>query len=153
MQPQPKYSLCEIERRWLVPQESLKTLQLVDPIEIEDRYITESRLRLRKMTSADGDVVYKFCKKYGKQTKLSEPITNLYLSENEYEVLRRLSGKSVRKRRYKLVGGSVDIDENDLQTIVFEIEFESEREAREYVPPKFVGEEITGIPAYSGPKT
>ncbi|MGC4047797.1 MAG: hypothetical protein QM758_28720 [Armatimonas sp.] len=141
-----KYSLPEIERRWLVEidLETAKSLYRVPFTQIEDIYFPETRLRLRKMTAPDGAVQYKLCKKYGKQTKLTEPITNLYLTEEEYALLAALPGKRVIKRRYKIEGGSLDVFELPPDApAIFEKEFPSEADAVAYMPPVFVVEEIT----------
>lgn len=147
-----KYSLPEIERRWLVEidLEMAKSLYGVPFTRIEDIYFPETRLRLRKMTASDGAVQYKLCKKYGKQTPLSEPITNLYLSEGEYALLAALPGKRIQKRRYKIEGGSLDVFELPADApAIFEKEFPSEAEASAYTPPVFVGKEVTADSAYT----
>jgi CYTH domain-containing protein len=150
MGAQPKYSLAEIERRWLVSPGSLFMLEGQPYCEIEDLYVGETQLRLRKVSSASGEVVYKFCKKYSKYSSLSQPITNLYLSETEYRALAALKGNVVRKRRYFVAGGSVDVYHGSPVVAVFEVEFDSEREAERYVPPGFAGEEVTNNASYSG---
>lgn len=148
----PKYSLLEIERRWSVDSTLLPPLEGMPFLEIEDRYLAGTRMRLRRVTGSQGPSVYKLCKKYGPTAPWVEPITNLYLTEREYEVLRDLHAKVVRKRRYRVEGGSLDIFE-DGRAPVFEIEFDSEGEARMYSPPGFAvterlevtgtGEEVT----------
>lgn len=136
-----KYSLPEIERRWIV---DLSQVELKEFVEIEDLYIEGTRLRLRKM----GDpAVYKLCKKYGKVNLLSEPISNLYLTEDEWLVLRDLPGRVVKKRRYRYAEGSIDIYAG---LSIYEVEFSSEEEAEAYIAPAFVLEEITGNPVYAG---
>jgi CYTH domain-containing protein len=146
----PKYSRMEIERRWLV------SIGDVGPFDspfwdIEDLYIAGTQLRLRRMESPESGIVYKLCKKYGKRGGVSEPITNLYLSESEYDALRNLPGNRVRKRRYRVEGGGLDLynDRNPVVAI-FEVEFESEDSARAYSPPSFALREITGNPEFSG---
>ena len=52
----PKYSLLEIERRWLVDLDKVD-LAAAPYREIEDLYIAGSRLRLRKISGAEGDFV------------------------------------------------------------------------------------------------
>jgi CYTH domain-containing protein len=146
----PKYARFEIERRWLVEPAALALLEGKPFAQIEDLYVGDTQLRLRRLTSAEGETVYKFCKKYGKRTALSEPITNLYLSEAEHRLLSALQGQAVCKRRYPLAGGSVDVYPGPDSVAIFEIEFASEDEARRYTPPQFVGREITGDVAYSG---
>ncbi|MBX3452340.1 MAG: hypothetical protein KF777_22480 [Planctomycetaceae bacterium] len=146
----PKYSLPEIERRWLVAPNELSMLEGQPYREIEDLYVDGTQLRLRKISSANGEVVFKFCKKYGKRSPLSQPITNLYLSKEEYHTLAQLSGKVARKRRYSIAGGSVDVYEGTPVIAVFEIEFASEQDAKRYQPPSFVSDEITRDESYSG---
>ena len=89
----------EIERRWLVDLEQLGELTRYARREIEDLYISDSRLRLRKVCGPADDVTFKLGKKYGKRTPLSEPITNLYLTEHEYGQLSSLPGSRTRKHR------------------------------------------------------
>jgi len=139
----PKYSLQEIERRWEVDPSKLPPLEGVDSWLIEDRYLQGSRLRLRKMRRDGSEPVYKFCKKYGPDGEFSEPITNLYLSDAEYKLLAEIPADVVVKRRYALSGGSLDVEQQPIQgRLRFEVEFESEEEARSYIPPDFVRQEV-----------
>jgi CYTH domain-containing protein len=145
----PKYSHLEIERRWLV---DLSVVDLVGaPFrEIDDLYIADSRLRLRRVSGPNG-VVFKLGKKYGKRTALAEPITNLYLTESEYRRFAALPGHHTRKRRYSLPHGSLDVYlEPNKDLAVFEVEFDDEQAAREFEPPPFVTSEITSESAFSG---
>jgi CYTH domain-containing protein len=145
----PKYSLPEIERRWLVDLAQVD-LSGVPCRDIEDLYIAGSRLRLRKISGAEG-VTFKLPKKYGKRTPLTEPITNLYLTQAEYQLLSALPGTRTHKRRYSLERGSVDVYVTPRAGIaLFEIEFECERAAHEFVPPAFFIREVTNDIAFSG---
>jgi CYTH domain-containing protein len=147
----PKYAIAEVERRWLVELAEVGPLDGRPYREIEDRYVAGTRLRLRKITSSDSEPVFKLGKKYGKFTPLSEPMTNLYLTEAEYEVLSQLSGATVAKRRYAVGGGALDIYVSpNAGFAVFEVEFESEAVAAEYTPPSFTHAEVTGETEYSG---
>jgi CYTH domain-containing protein len=151
MQVTPKYSIVEIERRWLVDAAKLGDYQGCPRRAIEDCYIAGTRLRLRRIEAASSEVVYKIGKKYGKTGKEVEPITNIYLSSAEYQRLKRLPGQTVRKIRYSLAGGSLDIYVSpNAGLAVFEVEFSSETAAQSYSPPDFVREEITGEPRYTG---
>jgi CYTH domain-containing protein len=58
----PKYAIDEIERRWLVAAEDAAPHLHDAPLRILDKYIDGCRLRLRKIATADGEFVYKFCK-------------------------------------------------------------------------------------------
>ena len=147
----PKYAHLEIERRWLVDLASVGSLDGVPYRTIEDVYLPDTGLRLRKMTGPDGTAVFKFCKKYGKSSALSEAMTNLYLSEAEHARLHAcLGGVAVTKRRYAVQGGAIDLYAGAGDLAVFEIEFDSEAHAAAYVPPAFATIEITADPAYSG---
>ncbi len=122
----PKYSQLEIERRWLVDFSAVVLLGA--PFrEIDDLYIAESRLRLRRISAPD-EVTFKLGKKYGKRTALSEPMTNLYLTESEYRHFAGLPGHHTRKRRYSLPTGSLDVYlEPNKDLAIFEAEFTMSR--------------------------
>jgi CYTH domain-containing protein len=146
----PKYAIAEVERRWLVDLTAVGPLEGLPYREVEDLYIAETQLRLRKMKNGQGEVVRKLCKKYGKSSDLSEAVTNLYLSDAEYALLARLNGKAVFKRRYEISGGALDLYVSPSAFAVFEVEFHSESEAARYMPPAFVREEVTNNESYSG---
>jgi len=148
--PLPKYAQVEVERRWLVELQAVGPLEALAFREIEDLYFPGTGLRLRKVHDASGEPVFKFCKKYGKSSVLSEPVTNLYLSEGEHTLLGNLGGKSVHKRRYAVAGGALDVYRGKEEFAVFEAEFGSEAEALAYIPPTFVRTEITDDTSYSG---
>lgn len=133
----PKYSLPEIERRWLVDLTRIELDRLGEPELIEDRYLIGTRLRLRRMSGPMG-VVYKLVKKYGRSGWV-EPITNLYLDEVEYANLATLPARSLVKRRYRLAGGCLDLI-NELA--IFEMEFASLEAAQTYRPEVFVLNEL-----------
>lgn len=92
---QPKYSVKEIERRWLVSTHHLAVYENKPHRDIEDTYIQETLLRLRKVTDPLGEVTYKLCKKCGRDGSLTNPITNIYLSEAGYLSLSKLDGLCV----------------------------------------------------------
>jgi CYTH domain-containing protein len=90
----------EREQRWL-----LRGVPAgVDrPIEIEDRYLgPATRLRLRKMTTGS-DVVYKLGQKVRPDERRPAlvKLTNIYLSRDEYELVRSLPGHELRKTRWR----------------------------------------------------
>jgi len=139
----PKYSLPEIERRWLVEASFVRSLEGVPYRDIEDLYVRGTQLRLRKVTAPNGQVELKFCKKYGRSQGPAQAITNLYLSPQEYEALAALPGHVLRKRCHLYCGGALDVYVG-LPLAIFEVDFASEGEARRYVAPDFVGREVTG---------
>lgn len=145
----PKYAHAEIERRWLVDLPAAGSLDGLPCRVIDDLYVADTRLRLRRMEDAASTVVFKFCKKYGGED-ISEAIANLYLTEAEYRTLSRLPGQRVRKRRYAIAGGALDIYGGVSSLAIFEIEFATVAEAVRYRPPAFARVEVTRDPAYSG---
>lgn len=149
MQP-PRYSLMEIERRWLVPAPYPAELAALPYRTIEDTYLDGTLLRLRSVREPGGAVTYKLGKKYDRRGTCSQPITNIYLSPEEYRVFSALPGARVEKRRYTVGTGAIDIYPSPFPLAVFEIEFASEQAASDYLPPDFVAAEITGQEAYSG---
>lgn len=147
-----KYSRPEIERRWLVDLQWVGPLDGRPAVEIDDRYLRSTQLRLRRMRDERG-VRYKLGKKYGKQTALTELIANLYLTSGEYDSLIGLPADLVSKRRYKVHDGALDIYHAPAHLsglCIFEIEFEDEYTARRYQPPRFVTREITGDADFTG---
>lgn len=143
----PKYSLPELERRWLVDLSRVGPLEALPYRDIEDVYLEGTRLRLRVMRGPDG-AVFKLCKKYGRMPDGGEPITNIYLTEDEYRNLRVLPGRVARKRRYLVSGGALDV--YDSGEVFFEVEFASPSDMHRYDPPPFAAREVTGDDACSG---
>lgn len=140
----PKYSLPEIERRWLVDLSQIDLAALEEPEIIEDRYLMGTRLRLRRMSGPKG-VVYKLVKKYGRSGWV-EPITNLYLDEVEYANLATLPARSLVKKRFRLKDGALDL----INDAIFEVEFASLEAAQAFQPQTFVlreleENELTGV--------
>jgi CYTH domain-containing protein len=152
----PKYSILELERRFLVDPAVLPSLDEDRVYVIEDLYVTGSRLRLRKVAGADGkETVYKFCKKYPSDDPLSGPIVNIYLSPAEYELLSVLPGERMRKRRCQLADDTapfvVDIFEGTLAgLIIAELEARDPDELRAVQTPSWAVREITGDVFFAG---
>jgi CYTH domain-containing protein len=146
-----KYSLPELERRWLVREEAAPMLASIPRRIIEDKYIQGGRLRLRAVFSEGAEPVYKLGKKYGREGSGPEQVVSTYLSEQEYESLLVLPGAKLRKVRYSVEGGSLDVLEYPSPgLVIFEVEFPSQGAASAYVAPSFVGEEVTFSANYTG---
>jgi CYTH domain-containing protein len=153
--PTPKYARREHERRFLVrtPPAEITGAAYV---RITDRYIDASRLRLRAMRpSADGATMFKFCKKYGSDDAMSEPIVNIYLSKAEHTLLAALPGRTIVKRRYHVdwdgLRHAVDIYEGELSGLVIgEIEAPSVAALQSCAVPPWATAEITGDAWFEG---
>ena len=151
MLPSPPYAKTEIERRWLVPAEVELELPATREREIEDRYILETRLRLRKVMESGHEPIYKLGKKYEPHAPGAHHVVSTYLSAAEYEVLAMLPALVSRKRRQSVLGGALDVyllPNHGLR--VFEVEFSSPEAAAAYTPPNGVGKEITNEPTFTG---
>jgi CYTH domain-containing protein len=152
----PKYAQLEIERRLLVSPDLLPDLSGLPYVDIEDRYLDGGRLRLRKMTAAGAaESIYKFCKKYGSDDTYKEPIVNIYLTREEYEVLHVLPGCDLVKRRYRYEYEgrrfSIDAHTGLLSGLYLcECEAASTAELMEIVFPPFAVEDVTADSRYSG---
>lgn len=117
-----KYAVIERERRFLVasiPDGVIRT------VGIDDYYLQGTRLRLRQVTAVDGTVE----RKLGQKVRLSGDATeiactSMYLDENEWEVLRMLASRRVRKTRHLVErdGVVVAIDELGDGTLLAELD-------------------------------
>jgi CYTH domain-containing protein len=106
--PTLKYAVVERERRWLLdPADPVPACD--DVVDVVDRYVVGSRLRLRSMTAPDGTVV----RKLGHKVRVGEgprevACTNFYLDDVEWALLADLPARELRKRRHRLrVDGAV----------------------------------------------
>ncbi|MGN6521911.1 MAG: hypothetical protein ACTHMZ_01670 [Actinomycetes bacterium] len=117
-----KYAVVERERRYRIR-------QLPDgvssTVEIVDRYISGTRLRLREVRSDDGTVI----RKLGHKVRLAEgpaevACTNFYLDDDEWELLATLPARLLRKRRHlvRRDGLLVAVDEHEDGTLIAEID-------------------------------
>lgn len=148
----PKYARLEIERRWLVDFPKMPDLTNKKLQRIRDKYLNDTRLRLRRVMSSEG-TVFKLGKKYGFADASYQAVTTIYLSAKEYEVLNALEGRSVEKLRHSLADGALDLYPALLATNVrhiYEVEFANEQAAARYTPPNFVTEEITAQARFRG---
>jgi CYTH domain-containing protein len=155
-----KYARVERERRFLL-RELPPNLRVNDPhTQIFDNYITATRLRLRKIRDPlKREWTWKLTQKFAPQTDdLSRTfITNIYLSQYEYEVLSVFEGNELRKNRYPYEHNgrkfSVDVFLGALYgLILLETEFETDEEMRDFTPPDFAAREVTNDPLFTGGK-
>lgn len=112
----PKYAHVERERRWLVDRSRRPEIGDAPHALIEDRYINDSRLRLRRMTdSVSGAVTHKLTKKYDAADATARAIVTTDLTQGEYDLLAKLPALRIVKRRRPL-----DWDGNTFSLDVFE---------------------------------
>ena len=146
-----KYAQIERERRFWI-----STLPDGAPREfmrIVDRYISGTRLRLRRMERPNGAVIdRKLGQKFAfGNVAVNAMMTNIYLDEAEYQTLLALPAQLLTKRRYSIDGLSVDCFEGALEGLVLaEKEFLADDEAARYVPPAWAAREVTDDPFFRG---
>ena len=147
----PKYAHWVAERRFLVGARNMPALNPKEARRIEDLYLEGGRLRLRKITLANGEQEFKLAKKYAPDNPLIGPMTNLYLSEGEYEALNTLPGSRVVKRRHKVGAFTVDVFEGPHNGLVTaECEATNRMAAMAFDVPEWCVREVTSEEAYTG---
>ena len=101
--------------------------------------------------------IYKLTQKYRSETQnaYETTITNLYLTEAEYNHLKPLEAKIIRKKRYPYEVQhrhfSIDIFAGRHQGLILaEMGFEKESESGEFPLPLFALKEVTDDPFFTG---
>jgi CYTH domain-containing protein len=152
----PKYAQVERERRWLVDPALRPDLTDRPHVLIEDRYIRDTRLRLRRMRdSASGAVALKLTKKYEAAEPRARPIVTAYLTPGEYDALAALDAHPLTKRRYKVeasgVAFSVDRFAGALDGLeLAEIEWPDDAGLRSLAAPIWAVSEVSDDPRFEG---
>jgi CYTH domain-containing protein len=148
-----KYARPELERRFLL--RGVPPLETAGRHRIEDRYLEGTRLRLRRMTSTDGQGEVTIARKLTQKIPAADGgpglITNIYLSPEEYARLQALPARELAKTRLSIPPFGVDVFEGQLDgLIVAEVEFETRSEADAFVPGIDVVAEVTSDVRFTG---
>ncbi|MFE0462271.1 hypothetical protein ACFW1A_23765 [Kitasatospora sp. NPDC058965] len=147
-----KYALVERERRFLLagpPDPAAATAVRV----ITDRYVTGTRLRLRRVELDGGGCELKFTQKVPASGAgaIQGLITNTYLSQAEYDVLAVLPAEVLTKTRFSLPPLGVDVFDGRLAGLVLaEAEFGTDEEAASFAPPADAVAEVTDDSRFTG---
>jgi CYTH domain-containing protein len=152
-----RYSRVEYERRFLVSPGS-DWRSHAEPYfkTFDDKYLFDSRLRLRVLTDSDtGRRVNKLTKKNESASPYFCAINRILLSNRELEFLDALDGHRLRKRRYYHdCNGrvfSIDVFEGELAGLILcETEASSLDELMNVEPPWYAGPEVTEDPFFTG---
>ena len=153
-----KYACLEVECRYLLKKIPEGLLDSLKGWLITDRYFPRTRLRLRHMQALSGDEhIYKLTQKYRSeaQNAYEATITNMYLTEAEYNHFEALEAKILKKKRHPYVLSnlslSIDIFEGRHQGLILaEREVEKKEEASESTPPSFLLKDVTNDPFFTG---
>lgn len=138
------YARRELERRFLL---DALPAGLGEGTRIEDRYLSNLRIRLRRMAGPEGEV-YKLTQKIPEGPS-ADLVTTFYLEPAEYAYLKTLPGWDLAKIRYRIVyeGKTWAVDVFDSGLILAEIEIER---GEHLSVPDFLRREVTDDPRYSG---
>lgn len=134
-----KYAHLEREHRFLL--DVLPDLSGARVLQITDRYVEGSRLRLRLVEEEGQEPVRKLGHKIRLNTVSTHAHTTLYLDAQEFALLEDLPATSLRKTRYLLGDWAVDVHASGL------VLAESETAV---VPPFPVVREVTSEVAFTG---
>jgi len=153
-----KYACLETERRYLLKKIPDDLLDTTNGWLITDRYFPNTRLRLRHMKSISGkENIYKLTQKYRaeSQNAYETTITNVYLTEAEYNFLEPLEAKIIKKKRYPYSAQnhnfSIDVFEGRYQGLILaELEVEGQAELGEFALALFALQDVTEDPFLTG---
>ncbi|HEX8421103.1 MAG TPA: hypothetical protein VF638_13950 [Sphingomonas sp.] len=151
-----KYSHVERERRFLVDAKQCPDLAALPAILIEDRYISGTRFRLRRMSEiASGRVVLKLSKKYDVADVKARPLVTGYLTDAEYALFAALPATPIVKVRHSLAEGGHEfgIDRFDgalAGLLMAEIECVDADTLDSVVMPSWAAREVTADAAFQG---
>jgi hypothetical protein len=152
---EPKYARRERERRFLLA--AVPDRPVTRTLHIVDRYLTGTRLRLRRATrTPDADspaapAVHKLTQKVPGHGGLPGLVTTIYLDTAEYAVVSRLPAAVLRKTRLTMPPLGVDVFEGPLTGLVLaEVEFEDDAAMAAFAPPPEAIAEVTAEPRLSG---
>jgi CYTH domain-containing protein len=152
-----KYTRVEYERRFLVsPHADWRSVVESYSKTFEDKYLFNTRLRLRILTDTDtGRRLIKLNKKFESASPYFQTISRILLSPGEYELFDGLDGDRLRKTRYyhNHLGRvfSVDVFEGELEDLVLcETEAEGLEDLMRAEFPAYATHEVTGDPFFTG---
>ncbi|HEX8162041.1 MAG TPA: hypothetical protein VF538_09225 [Pyrinomonadaceae bacterium] len=153
-----KYARVERERRFLLRALPPGLERKSPHTQIFDNYITGTRLRLRKIREPyKREWTWKLTQKFAPDPNdfARTLITNLYLSQAEYEQLAVFEGNELRKNRYPYEHDgraySIDVFLGALWGLILaEIEFASDEEMAALAPPEFAALEVTNDELFTG---
>lgn len=119
-----KYSRIEYERRFLVSPDSDWKIH-AEPYSktYDDKYLHDSRLRLRVLTDSDSNRrLIKLTKKFESESPYFQMITSIILSPDEYQIFNSLKSSPLKKTRYyhNYRGQifSIDVFEGELKGLI-----------------------------------
>jgi CYTH domain-containing protein len=148
-----KYARVERERRFLLATAPLPATAIASR-RITDRYLTGTRLRLRRAENAhSGACEFKLTQKLPAQRPgyIQGLLTNIYLSPAEYELLACLPAATLSKTRLSVPPLGIDVFDAPLHGLILaEAEFTTDEAARSFLPPPEIVAEVTNDTRFTG---
>jgi CYTH domain-containing protein len=145
-----RYTRVEYERRFLVsPHADWRGAIESYSKTFEDKYLRDTRLRLRILTDSDtGRRVIKLNKKFESPSPYFRTVSRILLSQSEYELLDGLEGDQLKKiRYYQNYRGrvfSIDVFQGELDGLVLcETEADGLEDLMSAEPPPYAKHEVT----------
>ncbi|MFL6209645.1 MAG: hypothetical protein ACJ74W_12385 [Pyrinomonadaceae bacterium] len=153
-----KYARVERERRFLLREFPPGLERNAKHTQIFDNYITNTRLRLRKIREPyRREWTWKLTQKFAPDPAdfAHTIITNIYLSQFEYEQLAVFEGNEIRKNRYPYEHEgrtySIDVFLGTLWGLILaETEFATDEEMLVHTPLPFAVLEVTNDELFTG---
>jgi CYTH domain-containing protein len=155
-----KYPRIERERRFLLNDVPPPMTRASPHVQIWDNYITGTRMRLRYVrVPATKELRWKLTQKFAPEPPdfSRTIITNIYLSEYEYQVLSVFEGNEIRKNRYPYEYDgqefAIDVFLGRLWGLVLaETSFEDDDQMERLEMPPFAAAEVTKDEMFTGGK-
>ena len=152
-----KYTRVEYERRFLVSSRADWRSNVESHSKtFEDKYLRDTRLRLRVLTDSDtGRRLFKLTKKLESPSPYFRTISRILLSPSEYELLEGVEGDRLKKVRYyhKYLGRvfSIDVFEDELDGLVLcETEADGLEALMSAERPPYARHDVTDDPFFEG---
>ena len=147
-----KYANRERERRFLLA--ASPSGSGVRTVSITDRYLTGTRIRLRRSTEVTGsgeNVVYQLTQKLLDPDGGPGLATTMYLTAEEHRAFARLPAALLNKTRLSVPPLGVDLFEGALDGLILaETEFPSDEAIADFTPPPTVVAEVTNDQRFTG---
>lgn len=147
-----KYANRERERRFLLA--APPSGSVVQTVSITDRYLTGTRIRLRRsteVTRSGENVVYKLTQKLPDPDGGPGLITTMYLTAAEHRAFARLPAAFLSKTRHTVPPLGVDVFEGALDGLILaEAEFPSDKAMADFTPPPAAVAEVTHDQRFTG---
>lgn len=135
----------EIERKFYVKR--MPDLTLIKPLQYERYFLQRGEgieIRISKV-----DNTYKYEKKI-EISNIERTRESKEISKEEFEELKKEASESIIRERYNISDKpniAIQVYRGRFEGLVrAEVEFESEKEALDFVPLDWMGEEMTGLP-------